>query len=439
MKKIIVVLMVLLILPSRFASAMTYEEETKAANDFIALLEANNLIIHDEEISWPVQMLTDRLADHVKDPLYSFKIHIIKDRDVNAFTIPDGHIFINLGTLLFAKDTDEITAVIGHEMGHSQMRHLPQGSDYEKKVSVATVLGIIAGGLLATKNPEAGAAMMYSTIGGSQNVMLAYSRDHEYAADNFGKEIMTDSGIDPSGMTRFLIRLRTFSGPSNIPEYLLTHPVTENRIATLKIDPGNPKPDKNYWILEASVIGLTLSESEVNTRVTQMPEPYKSLALGLLQTRMGNNAQALTLLSNIDLPIAHAYRGLNLYYLGKKAEAYPLLRDYSGTAKTKIALANLLQERGKLQEAIVVLLPFQSQDLRVDYSLGSLYEKTSKPALAHVSYARYFYKTKKYPSSIYHIDKALASEKELPKETVKELKSMKDMIKKTLKDQEQQQ
>jgi predicted Zn-dependent protease len=415
---------------------MSYGEETKTANDFVALLEANNLIVHDEEITIPVRMLADRLADHVKDPLYSFKIHVIRDRSVNAFTIPDGHIFINLGTLLFAKDLDEISAVIGHEMGHSQMRHLPQGSDYEKKISVATLLGIIAGGLLATKNPEAGAAMMYSTLGGSQNIMLAYSREHEYAADNFGKEIMSASGMDTSGMTRFLIRLRTFSGPSDMPEYLLTHPYTENRIVNMKDDPGNPKPDRNYWTLEASVIGLMLSESEVNARVTQMPEPYKSLALGLLQTRMGNNAQALTLLSNIDLPIACAYRGLNLYSLGRKAEAYPLLKNYSGTARTKIALAEILQEKGEIKEAIETLLPFQSQDLRVDYTLGSLYEKNSNPAQSHVSYARYFFKTKKYPSSLYHVDKALSSEKDLPKDTVKELKSMKDMIKKSIKESE---
>jgi len=436
MQKTIIILM-LLVFPLQSALAMTYEDEGRIARDFINLLEANNLIIHDQEITWPIQMIADRLADHIKEPVYSFKMHVVKDRSVNAFTIPDGHIFINVGTLLFSKDMDEISAVIGHEIGHSQMRHIPEDFEAQKKISAATLLGVLAGTLLSAKNPEAGTAMIFSSLGGSQNIRLAYSRDHEYSADDFSKNIMTSSGIDPSAMVRFLIRLRAFSGSSDIPEYLLTHPYTENRIVNMKDDPGQPKPNKNYWLLNASVIGLMLPESEVNTRVTQMPEPYKSLALGLLQTRMGNNSQALSLFSGLDLPIAYAYRGLNLYSLGRKAEAYPYLKNYAGTARTRIALADILQERGEFKEAIEILEPFQSQDLRADYTLGSLYERTSKPALAHVSFARYFYKTKKYPSSLYHIDKALAYEKELPKDKVTELKSMKDMIKKTLKGESQ--
>ncbi len=426
-----IVLLVLMVLPVQSVMAMTYEEETKSANEFVKMMEDNNLLVHDEEIVRPVQMLVDRLADHVNDPLYSFKIHVIKDTEVNAFTIPDGNIFIELGIFLVAKDMDEISAVLGHEMGHAQMRHIPQDSKFQKPLSIATILGIIAGGLIATKNPDAGAAVMYSAIGGSQNIMLAHSREHEYAADNFGKETLIASGLDPGAMARFLIRLQTIYGPSNMPEYLLTHPFTENRIAILKVEPGNPKPDKNYWILEASVIGLMLSEGEVKTRVTQMPEPYKSLALGLLQTRIGNNAQALSLLSNIDLPIANAYRGVNLYALGRKTEAYPLLKTYASSSRTKMALADIYRERGEYKEAIDVLLPYQSQDLRVDYTLGGLYDKTSKPALAHVSYARYFFKTGKYQASLYQIDQALKAKDQLPKDVVTEINSMEKTIKKS--------
>jgi len=158
MKKIMIVLLVLMVLPVQSVMAMTYAEETKSANEFVKMMEDNNLLVHDEEIVRPVQMLVDRLADHVKDPLYSFKIHVIKDTEVNAFTIPDGNIFIQLGIFLVAKDMDEISAVLGHEMGHAQMRHIPQDSQFQKPLSIATILGIIAGGLLATKNPEAGAA-----------------------------------------------------------------------------------------------------------------------------------------------------------------------------------------------------------------------------------------------------------------------------------------
>ncbi|MCK7505099.1 MAG: M48 family metalloprotease [Desulfobacterales bacterium] len=97
---------------------------------------------------------------------------------------------------------DEISAVIGHEMGHSQLRHIPENYDTQKSLSVATILGVLAGSLLSSKNPEAGAAMIFSSIGGSENVRLAYSRKNEYESDNYGKVILQASGIDPSAMSK---------------------------------------------------------------------------------------------------------------------------------------------------------------------------------------------------------------------------------------------
>ncbi len=189
-KRILLALLVFILAPVSMALSMTYGDERQIADEFTNLLEANNLIIHDSEIAWPAQMLADRLADHITEPVYNFKIHVVRDLSVNAFTIPDGHIFINLGILLFARDLDEISAVIGHEMGHSQLRHIPENYDTQKSISLATILGVLAGSLLSSKNPEAGAAMIFSSIGGSENVRLAYSRKNEYEADNYGKNIL---------------------------------------------------------------------------------------------------------------------------------------------------------------------------------------------------------------------------------------------------------
>ncbi|MGD0821069.1 MAG: M48 family metalloprotease [Desulfomonilia bacterium] len=429
MKRILIALLIFMTAPLGMAHATGYGDEKKTARDFVNLLEANNLIIHDQAITWTVQQITDRLANHIKEPVYTFKVYVVKDRSVNAFSIPDGDIFINLGLLLFIQDLDELSAVIGHEMGHCQLRHYSEDVASSKKITAATILGVLAGTLLSSKNPEAGAAMVLSSVGGSENIRLAYSREHEYAADNFSKEINIASGVDPSGMPRFLIRLRTFYGFSDIPEYLLTHPYTENRIMNMKEDSGKPAPDNNYWMLYASVVGLSLTESEVNTRSNHIPEPYKSLALGLMQTRIGKNSQALKLLQGVDLPLAYEYRGLNLYAIGKNAEAYAFLKDYAKSPIGMVALAEILQGRNQLDEAIKTLLPLQSQSVRVDYTLGTLYEKTNKPALAHVSFARYFYRTENSKACIYHIDEALKA-KDLPKDTVDELKMMKDMMKK---------
>jgi predicted Zn-dependent protease len=429
MKRYSVVLLGFILLLSGQAHAMTYEDERTVAKDFINLLEANNLIVHDPEIVWPVQMISEKLADHVRDPVYNFKVHIVRDRSVNAFTIPDGHIFVNLGLLLFSQDMDEIAAVIGHEMGHSQLRHIPENFNTQMKINTATILGVLAGTLLSSKNPEAGAAMIFSSLGGTENIRLAYSRQHEFSSDEFGRNLLRASGIDSSAMARFLIRLHAFSGTSGIPEYLLTHPFTQNRIATIAEDPGKPRPGEAYWTLSACMAGLILPSSEAGMRTAQMPEPYRSLAQALSNTRSGNYAQALAQLEKIDLSVAKAYQGLSLHALGRNDEAYPLLKEHARSARTRTALAEILQERGEFDEAIKVIQPYQGRDVRVDYTLGILYEKAKKQTLAHVSFGRYFFRTESYEAGRYHIEAALKDKDNLPPDVLEELKTMHDMIK----------
>ena len=430
MKRLVLALFIFGTVLTGQVTAMTYEDERTTARDFINLLEANNLLVHDAEIDVPVQMVMEKLADHIKNPVYHFKVHVVRDRSINAFAIPDGHIFVNLGLLLFAQDIDEVAAVIGHEMGHAQLRHIPENYDTQFKLNTATILGVLAGTLLSSKNPEAGAAMIFSSLGGTENIRLAYSRQHELAADEFGRNLLDVSGIDHAAMQRFLIRLNAFSGTSGVPEYLLTHPFTQNRIANIGGDPGKPKPDAAYWTLSACIAGLTLPSGEADMRSKTMPEPYKSLTLALSYTRTGNYTQALVLFEKIDLNVARAYQGLTLYSLGRKDEAYPLLKEYAMSARTRTALAEILQERGEFEEAIKVLQPYRGQNVRVDYTLGILYEKEQKTALSHSSFGRYFYRTENYSASLYHIEAALKDKDNLPHDVVEELKSMDDMIRK---------
>ena len=160
MKRILIVLLIFMVAPLGMAHATGYGDEKKTARDFLNLLEANNLIIHDQAITWTVQQIADRLSDHIKEPVYAFKVYVIKDRSVNAFSIPDGDIFINLGLLLFIQDLNELSAVIGHEMGRCRLRHYSEDVASSKKITSATILGVLAGTLLSAKNPEAGATMV---------------------------------------------------------------------------------------------------------------------------------------------------------------------------------------------------------------------------------------------------------------------------------------
>jgi predicted Zn-dependent protease len=433
MKKIVlpVTLALLLLLPLS-ARSMSFDDERKLAKEVVTYLDAQGLILYDQEITWPVKMVSEKLADHVKNPIYTFTVHVIDDRTINAFTIPDGHIFINVGTLLFARDLDEIAAVIGHEMGHAQLRHIPRSYDQQSEITAASILGVILGALAATKNPQAGAAVIFSSIGGGENIKLAYSRRHEHDADDFGRQILGDSGYDPAAMNRFLSRLGTVSGGDKIPEYLLTHPSTTSRISGPAPDSTPPRPDAYYWTLQAGLAGVILPQEEGMQRAGAMPDPYRKLAQAMIETRRGQSGKALEDLSGIDLPLANTYRGLNLAIIGKKDEAYPLLKKYGTfSARAQMALADIMEDRGEYDQAIKILLPYQKQNIKVDYKLGVLNEKAKHVTAAHVAYARYFYKTGKKQAAVYHIDKAMEGKKDLEPGVAEELKDMKEFITKT--------
>jgi len=136
----------------------------------------------------------------------------------------------------------------------------------------------------------------------------------------------------------------------------------------------------------------------------------------------------LRLLDGLDIPVAYAYKGLNLAMAGKKDEAYPYLKNYGTSARTRVPLAEIMEERGEFDEAIAILSPYQKQNIQVDYKLGILYQKSPNEAMSHVSFARYFFKTGKYKASLYHIEKALAQGKALDAQVDKEMKEMKELI-----------
>lgn len=429
MKKICAWIILIFFLPAQL-NAMTYKQEQDLSDKYISMLEQNNLLIHNPDITWTLQSTLDNLSAQIESPMYLFKIHLVRDYSINAFAIPAGHIFINLGTLLAARDMDEIASVLGHEMGHCQLRHIPKRMDTNKVISAGAVAGVILGTILSTQNPQAGGALIMSSIGGSQNIQLAYSRKHEYQADEFSRNILSASGYDPAAMTRFLIRLRTLSGAPDIPEYFMSHPYLKQRIASVQRQQDRASPEKRYWNLYAVTVGLMLDENRVMARCQKMPQTYQRLAKGLLLAKTSRYSRAITLLRGLDNPTARAYLGYALYKQGKTDEAYPLLKANSRSEFTARALSEILESRGMPDEAIRVLLPFKEYSPKTAYRLGVLYKETSKTAHSHLCFAEYFYQAHKSKASIWHIDEALKGEKTLTEEEIKKLNRMKKEINK---------
>ncbi len=176
-----------------------------------------------------VQKLGQALASHAPGPnKWPFSFHVVNAREINAFALPGGPIYVNVGTLQAADDEGELAGVLAHEISHVVLRHSTQQASKQvfAQLPIAVLgatIGQGAGGSLA----ELGASF------GLQSLFLKYSRDAEKEADLLGSQIMYDAGYDPYSMAEFFSKLEK-EGASRAPQFLSDHPDPGNRVESVR-------------------------------------------------------------------------------------------------------------------------------------------------------------------------------------------------------------
>ncbi|MCS6995452.1 MAG: M48 family metallopeptidase [Casimicrobiaceae bacterium] len=158
---------------------------------------------------------------------YPFRFHVLADpRTVNAFALPGGQIFITMALLSRLETEGQLAAVLGHEIGHVVARH-----SAERIAKAQFHQGLTGAFAIGTGSLEA--AQISSMV--SQMLMLKYSREDEYEADDLGLRVMTEAGYDPRAMIGVMrILERASGGGGRIPEWASTHPYIGNRIARIE-------------------------------------------------------------------------------------------------------------------------------------------------------------------------------------------------------------
>ena len=180
-----------------------------------------------------LENLIFRLIPHSEVKLSDFEFVIIDRPELNAFAVPGGIIGINFGIMLYARDEDELSAVLAHELAHLSQRHFArqiENAEKQQPVAIAALLASIL--LIATNNADAGFAGLVTSQAASVQSQLAYSRDWEREADRIGMKALVGAGLDPNAMpSMFQAMLQANRFNKRPPEFLLTHPVTETRVA----------------------------------------------------------------------------------------------------------------------------------------------------------------------------------------------------------------
>jgi beta-barrel assembly-enhancing protease len=177
-----------------------------------------------------IRKLGRRLAATIpSDKSWPFEFYVIPHEGVNAFTLPDGKVFVYLGTIIAAENEAQLAGVIAHEMAHTYMQH---SAKQEEKSHLVQNLTGLSGALLGQNESLLGALAQAGIESSAGMVMLKYSRSDEIEADKVGTIILYKAGYNPQAMVDFH---KTVAGKKKtIPQFLSTHPNPGNREAAIQ-------------------------------------------------------------------------------------------------------------------------------------------------------------------------------------------------------------
>jgi Zn-dependent protease with chaperone function len=187
-----------------------------------------------------VQHLGRKLAGVIPaDRSWPYQFHVIPATDINAFALPGGPIFVNIGTITAADNEAQLAGVLAHEMSHVYMQH---SAKQAPKATTAQIIAGLAGAVL----PQSGLGNL-GRMGiqiGAGTMLMKYSRGDEAQADSVGAIIMYRAGYNPQAMADFFETLQKKYGGGG-PQFLSDHPNPGNRTASVQREIQN-WPRKNY-------------------------------------------------------------------------------------------------------------------------------------------------------------------------------------------------
>lgn len=187
-----------------------------------------------------IQQLGKKLAAVIPpDVSWPFQFHVIQQKEINAFALPGGPMFVNIGTLTAADNEAELVGVMAHEMSHVYMQHsAKQASKQSMTQGLLGVLGSVLGSGTAGSLARLGIGI------GAGALTLKYSRSDEAQADAVGAIIMHKAGYDPKALPAFFEKLEQEGGGGG-PQFLSSHPNPGNRVAAVSKQIQN-WPPRNY-------------------------------------------------------------------------------------------------------------------------------------------------------------------------------------------------
>jgi Zn-dependent protease with chaperone function len=267
----------------------TPEQDVQLGREAAAEVRKQMPVITDDRIARYLSGIGDRLVaaapPELNKPVYEYSFTPVNLKEINAFALPGGPMFVHRGMFDAAAAEGEVVGVMAHELAHVLLRHGTANATKAQNpwLQIGQVAGALGG---AVVGGAAGSAIMQGTQFGLGTLLLRYSRDFEKQADLLGAQIMARAGYDPRDLARMfetIERESKSSGGSGSPQWMSSHPNPGNRTVYITQEAQQ---------LKIANTADTSGFQPVKTAFASMP-PAKSMAdLAKAGTESGGDAPA---------------------------------------------------------------------------------------------------------------------------------------------------
>ena len=405
--------------------------ERQLGEDFLKQVHAALPTVEDPILKYYVQRQLASIVQYseLRAPILSTVL--IDSDDINAFAAPGGIVGINLGLMLHARDVHEYSSVVAHELAHLSQRHFARGIEEQRAQTLPMLAGMIAAIMIgAMGGGDAGIAAISGVQAAAQANQLRYSRGREQEADRIGLNTLARADLDPWGMSRMFDRMdRAYRFTRRPPEFLLTHPLTETRIAdarsqAMEYPRKQHPPSLEYQVMRARARvryakSANAAVSEFEEEVATQPDSDAArygLAMALTEAQRYDEAiplidqiytvnpynilfsaslaELLTKADRLDQAIALLERGLA--FNPQNAPLSALYADALVANRQYVAAEAVLQQQSLVNKA----------DIDVWYDLAEVSGLAGNIIGVHLARAEFFELHGAYQRTIQHLQYA---------------------------------
>lgn len=207
---------------------VSYQEEWQLGQQLEQDIARQLPLVDDREALRYLNRLGQRIVAQTELAEAPWEFHIVADPQINAFNIPGGHVYVNVGLVQAADNAAELAGVVAHEISHGVARH---GTEQLTKAYGFNIIASLALG----QNPPVYQQLVTQIVGAG--TFAKWGRDAEREADRLGVVYMVGAGYDPHGMVTMFQELvsRRQRDPGALDQFFASHPLTEDRIENVRL------------------------------------------------------------------------------------------------------------------------------------------------------------------------------------------------------------